>query len=84
LRGPLTAKGRERLRQSAMKNRPWTFSTGPKTPQGKARAAANGRGKQRGDTSIRQVRAELADVRSLIQEMAAGRRLLASTVDDNG
>lgn len=39
----LTAAGRERLRQATLANKPWLQSTGPKTREGKARSAANGR-----------------------------------------
>ena len=37
----LTPAGLERLRQAALANRPWELSTGPRTPEGKARSAAN-------------------------------------------
>ena len=40
----LTAEGRERLRQTALRNEPWRFSTGPRTPEGKARSRANALG----------------------------------------
>ena len=36
-----TEAGRERLRQTALRNRPSKFSTGPKTAAGKARSPAN-------------------------------------------
>ena len=68
-RGPLTPAGREKLRLAALKNRPWLHATGPKTPEGKARSAANGRKTQKGPKSIRQMRAELADVRLLLRDM---------------
>jgi hypothetical protein len=31
------------MREWALKNKPWRFSTGPRTPEGKARFAENGR-----------------------------------------
>lgn len=37
----LTPEGRERLRQAARRNRPWEHSTGPRTPEGKARCSLN-------------------------------------------
>ena len=40
-RGPITAAGRKRLRRSALRNRPWRYSTGPRTPEGKARSREN-------------------------------------------
>jgi hypothetical protein len=40
-----TAEGLEQLRQAALAGRPWEHATGPRTPEGKARAAANGKWK---------------------------------------
>ena len=71
----LTPHGRERLRQSALKQRPWRFSTGPRTPTGKAKVALNGKRRQLGIRSIREIKADLADVRSLLREMCDGRTL---------
>ena len=68
-RGPLSAEGRERLRQTALKNKPWLHSTGPRTPEGKKKAAANGRKTQRGTKSLREIRAELDDDVALIAQM---------------
>jgi hypothetical protein len=76
-RGPLTAEGRERLRQSALAHRPWLGSTGPKTPAGKATAASNGKVRQKGPRSLREVKRSLAAVTGLIGDLAAGRRLVA-------
>ena len=76
LRGPLTPEGRERLRQTALRNKPWMSSTGPRTEAGKARSAANGRWRQKGERSVRQIRAAVADVWSLIEQMGASRRML--------
>ena len=71
----LTPQGRERLRQAALANRPWEFSTGPRTPEGKARVALNGKARQKGPVSVRQLRAQLADLRGLVNEMREGRKL---------
>jgi hypothetical protein len=38
----LTTKGRRRLQEAALANRPWEHSMGPRTAEGKARSAANG------------------------------------------
>ena len=77
----LSADGRERLRQAALANRPWEGSTGPKTTEGKARAADNGRSRQAGPLSIRRLRAEmrceLAEVYAIIGQMHAMRGRLA-------
>ena len=40
----LTPEGRERLRQAALRNKPWKHSTGPRTPEGQARSRANALG----------------------------------------
>jgi hypothetical protein len=72
----LTAEGRERLRQSALAHRPWVFSTGPRTAAGKLRVAANGRLRQKGEQSCRQLQAMLAGLGQLAGDMAALRRSL--------
>ena len=68
----LTPQGREKLRQSALLRQPWQFSTGPRTPAGKAQAALNGKRRQLGVRSVREIKADLADVRSLLREMHDG------------
>jgi hypothetical protein len=68
-----TPEGLERLRAAALGNQPWKHSTGPKTPEGKARSARNGRYRQKGEKSGRALRAELASVFALINEMTATR-----------
>ena len=68
-RGPLTEAGRERLREVALCNKPWEHSTGPRTPEGKQQAVRNGKRRQLGPRSAREVRAELAAVRALIRSI---------------
>jgi hypothetical protein len=75
-RGPLTEAGRERLRAAALRDKPWLRATGPRTARGKAQAARNGKRRQRGPRSVREVRAELAAVRALIRAMGELRRSL--------
>jgi hypothetical protein len=72
----LTPEGREQLRQAALRNKPWRHSTGPRTPEGKARAAANGRRRQCGPLSIRQLDAQLADLATFANSMVETRALL--------
>src|SRR3954454_18172477 len=73
----LTPEGLERIRAAALANRPWEHSTGPRTPEGKARSAANGRSRQKGERSVRSLRAEVAGYVHLVHEMVAGRKLVA-------
>ena len=56
VRGPLTEAGRERLRAAAHLHRPWEHSTGPRSPDGKKRAAFNGKSRQIGVLSVRELR----------------------------
>ena len=68
-RNALCDEACERLRLAALANRPWQYSTGPKSQAGKVRSAANGKTRQKGPVSVRELRAELADVRSLVKSM---------------
>ncbi|VTT98780.1 unnamed protein product [Gemmataceae bacterium] len=70
----LTPEGRERLRRAAHDNKPWLFSTGPLTPAGKATAAANGKKRQSGLVSARELRADLQKLRVMLKDMAETRR----------
>jgi hypothetical protein len=78
LRGPLTVEGRERLRQAALRNKPWLYSTGPRSDEGKFRSANNGRYAQKSDRSQREIQAGVADVWRMIREMAGCRRIVKS------
>jgi hypothetical protein len=74
----LTAEGRERLRQSALLHQPWRFSTGPTTAAGKARVAQNGRKRQLGPFSVRQIKANLVDIKDLLLEMQESRSMVGN------
>jgi hypothetical protein len=76
----LTPAGRERLRQAALRNRPWRFATGPRTPAGKARVALNGKIRQLGPRSVREIRRDLAGLRRLVNEMCAARAATAGAL----
>jgi hypothetical protein len=76
LRRGLTPEGRAKLRQSALAHRPWRFATGPRTAEGKARSAANGRVRQKGELSLRGLHRELAELNGLFGDMVALRRSL--------
>jgi hypothetical protein len=76
-RGPTTEEGKRRLREAIARVRPWRFARGPKTAEGKRRAADNGRYRQHGERSARQLREDVADVRRLVDALGAVRRLAA-------
>ena len=77
-RSPLTAAGVERLRQAALANKPWAKSTGPRSPAGKARSAANGLKRSVGAESLRAARRDAASLCDLFGAMAAARQALAA------
>ncbi len=64
---------RERRRQATLASRPWVHSTGPRTDAGKKRSAQNGRATQKGERSIRELRAQLAPVLALVRQMIEAR-----------
>jgi hypothetical protein len=72
-----TEEGLARLRAAALAHQPWRFSTGPRSLEGKARAASNGRIRQKGERSVRELKAALGDYRALALRMTVGRRLVA-------
>ncbi len=76
----LTPEGRQRLREAAHRNRPWEHTTGPRTPEGKAKVALNGKKRQTGAVSRRELRNELCDIHVLLAGMAASR--LKATCDE--
>lgn len=79
-RGPLTDAGLERLRQTALTNRPWERSTGPRTPAGKSAAVHNGKTRQIGEKSVREVRGALAELTGLASDMVKVRALVKKLV----
>lgn len=69
----LTDEGRERLRRAAHANKPWLLSTGPRTFTGKATAAANGKKRQLGLLSVRELKTDLRKLRAMLSDMAEAR-----------
>lgn len=61
-RGPLNQKARAKLRKLAYGRRLWEHTTGPRTPEGKARSAQNGLLSCKGGVSIRGLNRELSGV----------------------
>ena len=74
LRGPLSDAGRVRLREAALRNRPWEFATGPRTPAGRAKVALNGKRHRKGVLSARERRRLLKGVEALRVGLSALRR----------
>lgn len=64
------------MRQVALQYRPWRFATGPKTAQGKAQVALNGKSRQKGSRSVREIQGELAELWGLLRDMREVRRLV--------
>ena len=80
----LSSEGRERLRQAALAGRPWEHATGPRTPEGKAKAARNGMAGQKAERSVRAVRRSIAAVTGLVSDMARVRELVADLLAARG
>lgn len=78
LRGPLSSAGRQRLREAVLREQPWRYSTGPRTANGKAAVARNGRMRMKGKTSVRERRAMVVEANSLISQMAMLRAKVAA------
>ena len=76
-----TPEGLARLRQSTLAHRPWERSTGPRTPEGKARSAQNPKLLKKGDRSVRELQAELAGLEGLFRQMDACRALIQRKSD---
>src|SRR5271170_817471 len=53
------------LNRATFQHQPWRFSTGPRTAAGKAKAALNGKHRQCGPVSLRQLRKDLAGIKHL-------------------
>jgi hypothetical protein len=52
-RKSILPEDRQRMRESALKHRPRQYATGPRTPEGKAKVAENGRYAQKNAVSRR-------------------------------
>lgn len=70
-----TPEGLDRLRQAALANQPWLYSTGPRTPEGKAKVAMNVVATQRKGTVAGRLRRELKESNHLLSGLASCRRL---------
>jgi len=70
-----------RLREAAVRNKAWLFSTGPKTTAGKAKVALNGRKHMKDEMSVREKRAAVADVDLLVSELRQLRMSAGEGID---
>jgi hypothetical protein len=71
----LTDAGRQRLWAAALRYRPWQHATGPTTAAGKEQVKRNGKKRQLGPRSTREILADLADLRVLVRDLRACRAL---------
>jgi hypothetical protein len=76
-RGALTPKGKQALREAALRNKPWKYSTGPRTRAGKAVARKNGKKRQLDTLSVREIRAVVADAVAFSRRLRQERELVA-------
>ena len=79
-RKALSPEALQKLREAAFRNRPWKWSTGPRTAQGKAKAAANGKARQKGPVSVRELRDAVAEVRGMVENISSLRLAAARVV----
>jgi hypothetical protein len=69
LRRPWTPEDRARQRQNCLERKPWEQSTGPKSLEGKRRAAFNGRRNLPQSGSRQDARRSVADVHAMIASL---------------
>jgi len=80
----VTEEGRRKMREAALKYRPWQYSTGPRTRKGKAKVAENGRYRQRARMTTRAIRAEIRQARAATRRLAELTRLILADSDSHG
>ena len=78
----LTPSGRAKLRATALRCQPWKLSTGPRTAAGKARSARNGKATQIGPRSVRELRADVAELRQMADSLRESRQAVLSQFDE--
>jgi len=61
-----SSKGLQALREAAIRQQPWRFSTGPRSQAGKAKVALNGKGRQVQERSLREVRQDMAGLMGMM------------------
>lgn len=80
LRRGLSEAGRDRLREAALSHRSWELSTGPRTVAGKAIAAANGKRRQKGRYSVRELRQFRLALEASLEPLKQARRTVLATL----
>jgi hypothetical protein len=65
----ITPETRAKWRAAILANKPWRFSTGPKTAEGKAQVVRNGKKRQHGEFSCRELAALAREARALLREI---------------
>src|SRR5262249_41267872 len=75
-RDTFTAEGLEKLRQTALTHQPWKKSTGPRSAKARAQAVINGKRRQLGERSVREVKADVAELNYLLQHMDTCREVM--------
>lgn len=76
----LTPEGRLKLQEAARFHQPWVDSTGPRSAEGKAKSAMNGRKTKRGYTGVRAMRREISAVKAMICQMQGTRAEVISVL----
>lgn len=76
----VTPEAIAKWRAAALKNQPWKHSTGPKTAEGKAQAARNGKTRQLGNYSYRELFAIAKALRQEVRAAAACRKDAAKSL----
>ena len=84
LRRGLSEAGRDRLREAALNLRPWELSTGPRTVAGKAIAAANGKRRQKGRYSVRELRQFRVALEARLEPLKQARQTVLAALSQLG
>ena len=69
------------MRLAALANRPWEHSTGPRTPEGKSRSAANVKIRWAGLGSACEVKALVSGADELLARLVEARKLILERLE---
>ena len=84
LRRGLSEAGRDRLREATLSHRPWELSTGPRSVAGKAIAAANGKRRQKGRYSVRELRQFRMALEARLEPLKQARQTVLAALSQLG